>query len=73
MANRTAKGNVTATAYKAYGNKRGAFPIFDIKSAMSALKLRGHAKTPAERAAIIRRAAKYAPGAAKAAAKADAK
>lgn len=64
MANRTAAGNVTATARKAHGDKKGRFPVFDVKSALAALKLRGHANTPAERASIIRRAAKYAPVAA---------
>lgn len=71
MANRTKKGNVTATARKQYGMKGGRFPIFDKRSAMSALKLRGHAKSAAERASIIRRAAQYAPEAARKAREAD--
>ena len=70
---RTKKGNVKAKAYKKYGNKRGAFPIFDKKSANSALKLRGHAKSKAERRSIINRAAKYAPDAARRAREADRK
>jgi hypothetical protein len=70
---RTKKGNVKAIAYKKYGNKRGAFPIFDKKSATRAIKLRGHAKTPGERASVIRRAAKYAPAAAKKAREKDRK
>lgn len=73
MPNRTPAGNVTATARKAHGNQRGAFPIFDRQSALAALKLRGHANTPAERASIIRRAAKYAPEAAQKAREADRK
>jgi hypothetical protein len=64
-ARRTRKGNVTASARKRYGNKRGKFPIFDAKSARSAIRLRGHAKSASERASIIRRAAKFAPTAAK--------
>lgn len=39
MANRTRKGNVTAKARKKHGKK---FPVFDHKSAMSAIRLRGH-------------------------------
>lgn len=39
MAKRTRKGNVTAKARKKHGKK---FPVFDQKSAMSAIKLRGH-------------------------------
>jgi hypothetical protein len=73
MANRTSKGNVTATARKAYGDKEGRFPIFDVKSATSAIKLRGHANSPGERLGIIRRAAKYAPSAARRAREADKK
>ena len=74
MPNRTKKGNVTATARKkSAAVKGGKFPIFDKKSAMSALRLRGHGTTPAQRAAIIRKAAKFAPEAAKKAKEADAK
>lgn len=65
MPNRTRKGNVTAATRKKHGmGKEKRFPIFDKRSALAALKLRGHAKTPTERAAIIRRAAQYAPEAA---------
>jgi hypothetical protein len=63
--NRTKRGNVTAAARKRYGTKGGRFPIFDAKSARSAIRLRGHAKSARERRNIINRAAKYAPGAAK--------
>jgi hypothetical protein len=49
MAKRTKKGNVTATARKKHGGgkglKKGSFPVFDRKSAKSALRLRGHAKS----------------------------
>lgn len=71
FAKRTKKGNVTSTARKKYGMKGGRFPIFDMKSAMSALKLRGHANSMQERMNIINRAAKYAPAAAAKARKAD--
>ena len=69
--NRTRKGNVTAKARKRYGNKKGKFPIFDKKSARSAIRLRGHAKSAAQRRSIINRAAKYAPSAARKARAAD--
>lgn len=51
----------------------GRFPIKNKAQAMSALRLRGHAKSKAERRAIIRRAARYAPEAAKKALEADKK
>ena len=63
---RTAKGNITAaTRDKTATLSDDRFPIFDAKSASSALKLRGHGTTPEERAKIIRKAAKYLPEAAK--------
>jgi hypothetical protein len=40
---RTKKGNVTSKTRKQYGIK-GKYPIFDIKSAISAIKLRHHSK-----------------------------
>lgn len=43
----------------------GRFPIATRSQAASALKLRGHAKNKEERRAIIRRAAKFLPAAAK--------
>jgi hypothetical protein len=70
---RTKSGGVSAAARKKHGMKGGRFPVFDKKSARSAIKLRGHAKSKKERSNIIRRAAKYAPGAAKKARKVDAK
>jgi hypothetical protein len=71
MANRTRKGNVTAEARRRYGDDEGRFPIFDRRSAESALRLRGHARSEAERQSIIRRAARYAPEAARRAREAD--
>ncbi len=68
---RTAKGNVTEKSRKETGAKDGSFPIFDHKSAVSALKLRGRRSGKA-RANIIDRAAEYAPKEAAAARKADA-
>ena len=64
MPNRTKKGNVTAQARKkSAALSGGRFPIFDEQSANAAIKLRGHAK-PGEQAAIINKAASYAPAAA---------
>lgn len=51
----------------------GRFPIATRQQAISALKLRGHAKNKAERRAIIRRAAKFVPEQARAALEADKK
>jgi len=56
MANRTKKGNVTASARKKSGDKKGKFPIFDHKSCMSAVKLRGHGN----KSAILARASRWA-------------
>jgi len=71
---RTAKGNVTQDARDDHATlSDGRFPIFDKKSALAALKLRGHGITDAERKKIINKAAKYAPAAAKKARKADKK
>lgn len=57
--------------YSAVGG--GRFPIKNAAQAASALKLRGHARNKEERRAIIRRAAKFLPGAAKKAWEADKK
>lgn len=71
-ASRTAKGNVTAEERdKSAVLPDGRFPIFDKKSAESAIKLRGHAKSKADRMKIINRAAKFAPEAAKKAREAE--
>jgi len=70
----TKKGNVKASTRKRTATfkegGRGKFPIFDRRSAMSAIKLRGHAPA-SKRAAILRRAARYAPEAARRAREAD--
>ena len=70
---RTAKGNVTASARKKHGTLGKRFPIFDKKSATSALRLRGHAgkKGSKSRKKVIAKAARYAPAAAKRARAAD--
>lgn len=75
---RTKSGGVSAAARKKHGMKgkgvkKGSFPVFDRKSATSAIKLRGHAKSAAARRNIINRAAKFAPAAAKRARAADRK
>lgn len=79
MANRkkkkwTKNGNVKAKArkkHKTYKSEgEGKFPIFDKKSAKSALRLRGHAPKN-KRSQIISRAAKYVPEEAKKARKRD--
>jgi hypothetical protein len=49
------------------------FPIKNKSQARSALRLRGHNTSKAQRRAIINRAAKFAPAAAKAAREADEK
>ena len=71
--NRTRRGTVTAAARRRHGGVKGRFPIFDSRSARSAIRLRGHAKTAAERRSVVNRAAKYAPAAAAKARKADSK
>jgi len=69
---RTAKGNITQdTREETATLSDDRFPIFDKKSALSALRLRGHGTTDAERKKIINKAAKYAPEAAKKAREAD--
>ena len=47
------------------------FPVADKRSALAALRLRGHTKNPKERKRVIAAAARYAPAAAKAAREAD--
>lgn len=67
---RTKKGNVTASARRKSATLSGGrFPIFDAKSAKSALRLRGHAGKPgsAARKKVVARAARFAPAAARAA------
>lgn len=61
---RTKKGGVSAAARKKYGTtsrakgRTGSFPVFDKKSARSALKLRGHGSTP--RSAVISKVSRFA-------------
>jgi len=43
---RTDKGNPTEYARAKYGMRGGKFPVFDCKSAKSAIKLRGHHENP---------------------------
>jgi hypothetical protein len=65
MAKRTRKGNVTSTARKKHGTVGSKYPIFDKKSARSALKLINHAKPPlsaAQKARIRAKARRYGVG-----------
>lgn len=71
--NRTRKGTVTARARRRHGTLGKRFPIFDARSARSALKLRGHGTSAAGRRKIVAKAARYAPAAAAKARKADKK
>ena len=65
---------VTAKDRKKYSaTKDGRFPIKNKAQAKSALRLRGHHTTPAQRKAIIRKAARYLPAQAKKAAQSDKK
>ena len=65
MKKRTAKGTIKAPVREKTATLPGdRFPIFDKKSAMAALKLRGHGTSAEERAKIIRRAGKFVPVAA---------
>lgn len=71
---RTAGGNVTAEARADNATLSGGrFPIFDKRSAQSALKLRGKTKTKKERNKVIAKASKYTPKAAKEAEEKDKK
>ena len=56
--NRTRKGNVTSKARKRFGT-RGKFPVFDRRSAMSALKLRGRGKG-ISRKSVINKVSRWA-------------
>ncbi|NIV32697.1 MAG: hypothetical protein GWN58_25595 [Anaerolineae bacterium] len=60
---RTKKGNVTKKARKKSGmkgkGKKGKFPVFDRKSALSAIKLRHHGKGVSA-AAVLRKVAAWA-------------
>lgn len=54
---RTPSGAPTAEARRRYGNAQRKFPVWDHKSAMSALDLLGRADNPAAELARIRRVA----------------
>lgn len=70
--NRTPSGEPSADARDKHAVlSDGRFPVFDKKSALAALKLRGRGTTRAERKKIVDAAAKYAPAEAKAARQAD--
>jgi hypothetical protein len=62
-AKRTKSGGVSAKARTAHGGgkglKRGSFPVFDAKSARSALRLRGHAKGSG-RATVLNKVSRFA-------------
>lgn len=62
-AKRTKSGAPTAKARATHGGgkglKKGSFPVFDAKSARSALKLRGHAKG-AGRATVVNKVSRFA-------------
>lgn len=45
IAGRTEKGNVTSDAREAYGDSQGKYPIFDQRSALSAIRLRNHSNS----------------------------
>ena len=71
---RTSGGSITAgSRQKTAALPGGRFPIGDKKSAESAIKLRGHNTTTAERKKVVDKAAKYAPAAATKARAADKK
>ena len=71
---RTAKGNIKESVREKTATLPGErFPIFDEKSAKSALKLRGRGTTESERKKIINKAGRYAPEAASKARAADKK
>ena len=57
IAKRTDSGNVTSEARERYGDSQGKFPIFDQRSAMSAIKLRGHSDNPN---GVLERASRWA-------------
>ena len=72
MAKRTPAGNVKESTRDKHATLSGSrFPIWDKRSSLAALRLRGHGTTESERKRIIAKAAQYAPKAAEAAAKAD--
>ncbi len=54
--NRTRKGYVSAAARRKHGTRKGRFPVFDAKSANSALRLRGHGN----KKAVLSKVSRYA-------------
>lgn len=54
--NRTRSGAPSALARRRHGNRKGKFPVFDNKSANSAIKLRGHGN----RSAVLSKVSAYA-------------
>ena len=71
---RTPGGSVKASVREKTATLSGdRFPIFDKKSVLAALRLRGHGTTESERKRVVARAAQYAPEAARSARMADKK
>jgi hypothetical protein len=69
---RTPDGKPSAESRKEHAaGPHGSFPIFDKKSALDALHLRGHAGSAEEREHIISEAEKYCPTEASAARSVD--
>jgi hypothetical protein len=65
---RTPSGAVQAESREKHASLSGErFPVADRRSALAALRLRGHTKNPKERKRVIAAAVRYAPAAAKAA------
>ena len=57
IALRTDSGSPSTVARDKYGDSQGKFPIFDQRSAMSAIKLRGHSDNPN---GVLERASQWA-------------
>lgn len=55
--NRTSSGSPSQAARNKYGDQSGGYPVFDHKSAMAAINLRGHADDPAK---ILDKVSRYA-------------
>lgn len=73
---RTKGGNIKASARKKHAtfkeNGKAKYPIYNRRTALNALKLRGHA-SPSQRKKIFEKAKKYAPKATREARKKDKK
>lgn len=60
IAGRTKSGNITQAARDKYGSgSQGKYPVFDQKSALSALRLRGHSDDISSEA-VINKVARWA-------------